>query len=251
MMIRQYRLILSIAVAAMVMIALLGMSPTVVWSQPQGHQLAIEHLRLDIEQVVRERLEQLQIDPHDIEIRILSPTEPISVPAGVKTTRLVMRDSRAPVGRVGFELVMLSNGKRVKRQTIVADVDVFREVLVAAHRLRRHQVIAQGDVMLSPVKMSHRAGEYLVDPQRVIGQRLMQAIQAGVPVVARFLDEPPLIQKKQRVTIVAEHGSIRILATGVATEDGYRGEIIKVVNIDSNRQLLAQVTGVSTVKIDF
>jgi len=139
----------------------------------------------------------------------------------------------------------------VKRQTIVADVDVYQEVLVAAHRLRRHQVIARDDVMFSPVKMSHRAGEYLVDPRRAIGQRLTQSIQAGVPVVTRFLDEPPLVHKKQRVTIVAEHGSIRIYASGVATEDGHRGEIIKVVNIDSKKQLLAQVVDISTVKIDF
>ena len=248
---RHRRLILTLAVTAMVMLAPVGMGPPVVWSQPQGHQLAIEQVRLDIEKVVRERLEQLHIEPHDVQIRILSPIDPISVPAGVKTTRLVIRDSRAPVGRVGFELVMLSNGKRVKRQTIVADVDVFQEVLVAAHRLRRHQVIARDDVLFSPVKMSHRTGDYVIDPRRVIGQRLMQSIQAGVPVVTRFLDQPPLIQKKQRVTIVAEHGSIRIFATGVATEDGHRGEIIKVVNIDSNRQLLAQVSDVSTVKIDF
>ena len=248
---KHHRLIPSLVIATIVMIVLAGMNAPAVWSKQQGHQVAIEHVRLNIEKVVRERLEQLRVEPHDVQIRIVSPTDPISVPAGVNDTELVFRDSRAPIGRVGFELVMRSKGKRVKRQTIVADVDVFQEVLVSTHRLRRHQVIAQDDVMFSPVKMSPRAGDYLLDPRRVIGQRLMQSIQAGVPVVTRFLDEPPLVQKKQRVTIVAEHGSIRILATGVATEEGHRGEIIKVVNIDSNRQILAQVSDVSTVKIDF
>ncbi len=49
---RHRRLILTLAVTAMVILAPVGMSPPVVWSQPQGHQLAIEHVRLDIEKVV-------------------------------------------------------------------------------------------------------------------------------------------------------------------------------------------------------
>ncbi len=240
-----HRFVLSVATLIVVILAF------PVWSQSSSGQLSLEQMRVDVEKIVRDRLDQLQIIPHNVVVRITSPTNPISLPTEEVSTRLTMRDSRVPVGRVGFEMVVQSKGARATRHAIVADVEISREVLVAAHRLRTHQVIAHDDVLFQPVRISLHAGKYIVDSRRVIGQRATQPIQSGAPITSRLLDEPPMIQKKQRVTIVAEHGRIRILATGVATEDGHRGAIIKVMNVDSKQPILAQVTDASTVKINF
>ena len=53
------------------------------------------------------------------------------------------------------------------------------------------------------------------------------------------------------VTILAESGGLRVTAPGKVLEKGYLGELIRVQNAMSKRQIHARVVNNSTVVVDF
>jgi len=53
------------------------------------------------------------------------------------------------------------------------------------------------------------------------------------------------------VLIIAESEGLKVTALGKAKEKGRRGEMIRVLNIDSRKSIYARVLDSSRVKVDF
>jgi flagellar basal body P-ring formation protein FlgA len=62
---------------------------------------------------------------------------------------------------------------------------------------------------------------------------------------------PPMVKRNDRVSIVAESGSLRITAMGEVRESASRGERVKVVNLGSNKEIFARVVDPKTVQVEF
>ncbi len=59
-----------------------------------------------------------------------------------------------------------------------------------------------------------------------------------------------LVRPRQRVTMVATIGEVRVTAMGEAQQGGRQGDAILVQNVDSKKLLTARVTGPATVEVD-
>ena len=62
---------------------------------------------------------------------------------------------------------------------------------------------------------------------------------------------PPLVRRGDIVKIVASSGPMIITATGMVKQQGCKGEMVRVVNTDSNRIITARVTGPGAVEVSF
>jgi flagella basal body P-ring formation protein FlgA len=62
---------------------------------------------------------------------------------------------------------------------------------------------------------------------------------------------PPLVKRGDIVKIVANTGIMTITATGMVKQKGRKGEMVRVMNTDSNRIVTARVTGPGAVEVDF
>ena len=61
----------------------------------------------------------------------------------------------------------------------------------------------------------------------------------------------PVIVSGQLVTIIAENAGVRITVSGRARSAGSVGDLIRVQNMVSNKELAARVLDASTVEIGF
>ena len=61
----------------------------------------------------------------------------------------------------------------------------------------------------------------------------------------------PILDKGDLVTILAQRNNIRITVPGRIMEKGYAGEMIKVQNTMSSKEIFARVMDHSTVIVDF
>jgi flagella basal body P-ring formation protein FlgA len=66
-----------------------------------------------------------------------------------------------------------------------------------------------------------------------------------------MISSPPLVKRGDIVKIVANAGTMTITATGMVKQQGCKGEMVRVVNTDSNRIITARVTGPGAVEVDF
>jgi flagella basal body P-ring formation protein FlgA len=182
--------------------------------------------------------EALNIDASAVSVRILSPQDGLTgLPGGALITHV---GSGNPVGRVTF---------LVGAVRISAEVEAFKEVVVASRFLRRNQVLEDDDLARSAIRMMWREGRYLGDSNLAIGKRLTRGVPAQFPITEDILSQPYVIRQGARVTIQYVKGPLRILTSGIAKDDGPVGATIRVTNPDSKKEVWALIIDGGTVQV--
>ena len=129
-------------------------------------------------------------------------------------------------------------------------VSVFREVVVAVDLLTRGSVLSSSDVRLASVDLADLPHGYITDINDAAGKKLKRRLQPGAALTPAALEEPQIIKRGQRVTIVARSGRMEVRMAGKALDHGAVGKRIGVVNLSSKQKLEGVVTASGEVMID-
>ena len=179
----------------------------------------------------------LQIDPAAVTVRIMSPLDGLVLRPLPSISHL---GSGTPVGRVTF----LMGSVRVQ-----AEVEAVKEVVVASRFLRRNQLVEEGDVVMTAIRLTWPAGHYIDNLDLAVGKRITRSVSARLPVTEDALGKPYMIRQGARITIQYVQGALKVLALGTAKEDGPAGASIRVSNLDSKKDLWARVVDSETVQV--
>ncbi|HSX54528.1 MAG TPA: flagellar basal body P-ring formation chaperone FlgA [Sphingomonas sp.] len=76
-------------------------------------------------------------------------------------------------------------------------------------------------------------------PSEAAGQEATRRLVAGSPVRAADIAAPRIVRRGEAVTIALLSGGLRITATGRALGDAGKGEMVRVLNLSTNRTLNA------------
>lgn len=145
-----------------------------------------------------------------------------------------------PVGRITF---------LVGSARVVADVEAYKDVVVAARFLRRNQVIEEKDLAVNAVRLIWPDARYVEQADRVIGKRVTRSVQSNFPVTEDILAEPHVVRQGTRVMIRYRKGPLHIQSAGVARDDGSVGASIRVTNTESKRDLWGRIVDAETVEV--
>jgi flagella basal body P-ring formation protein FlgA len=85
----------------------------------------------------------------------------------------------------------------------------------------------------------------------VLGNKIKRNLSAETVLRTDMIDIPPLIQKKDVVIMVAETDQFKIVTLGESKDTGYKGDLIKVINLESNNEVYARVIDGNSVKVEF
>lgn len=166
---------------------------------------------------------------------------------------VVLEDSRndEDYGQISLKGIISVDGKMERRVSIAAWVDYEAPVVVAARKLDRMDVLTAGDVTVEMRNLSRLPDGVVTDPKEVRGMRLRQDMDAGEHMLSRMLEKPPLVERGEDVTIMAENGVLSITAIGLAKESGGLGDAIEVENKMSEKIITCRVTGPAQVEVTF
>jgi flagella basal body P-ring formation protein FlgA len=115
--------------------------------------------------------------------------------------------------------------------------------------IRAGETIAPGDLEEASADLGGLPVEPLPGLEQVAGATTTRALAAGEAITARLVRMPPAVRSGDVVsTRVVVEG---VVAVGVATalQSGNVGEVIRLVNPESRRQLRGRVTGKSAVEV--
>jgi len=147
----------------------------------------------------------------------------------------IRRKNGPPLGLCPLEVDIVNEGRVVQTVPLAAQVALSRRVVIARRAINQGATIVSTDV--ERVTMSfHRLDDIGVDDlAQVIGQKSKRFLPAGSVLELNELEAVPLVLRGQLVSIRAEVGGVRVVTTGKATQDGLRGDIIKVRAVDDQR----------------
>lgn len=90
----------------------------------------------------------------------------------------------------------------------------------------------------------------LTNVNDIIGKTAMRNLKAGAVIVAGYVQTPPAIAKNDIITARFTSGDLVLETPARALENGSVGQTIKIMNMESNKQLPARVVGGNAVEVE-
>lgn len=162
-----------------------------------------------------------------------------------------LRTFFAPGSRTGSRRTVGVSCNAPKPWTIYVAVRIvyYGEVLVAARSLARGAILQEADLTLEERNLETGPSGYLTDPYQAIGMRTTRPLRLGMPISRAVLEEMQVVERGQRVWLVAESRRLRVRMAGTALEQGAPGDRIRVRNSESERIIQGIVDADGVVRV--
>jgi flagella basal body P-ring formation protein FlgA len=155
-----------------------------------------------------------------------------------------------PVGDVIIPIQVVNNGVRGEKVQVRADVKVWMDVVTATRRLDKGQIIQPDYLSLTNRDISSMSDRYMLSIGNVVGKQVTAMISKGAVLQDWMIRVQPVVSKNDQVTLVADLPSISVTAVGIAMDDGYVGDKIKVRNKDTNREVKGKISATGDVVVE-
>jgi flagella basal body P-ring formation protein FlgA len=160
----------------------------------------------------------------------------------------VMRIGKSsPVGNTVFSLGCYKADKIVKTVSVSVEVSLIVDCLVANGPINVGGKFT--DLVMTRRAITSDSQLPISDISQLSGKQAKNYIQPGVPIYPSMCENIPLINPGNHVSIVVEHGQIKVVAQGIAKQKGGVGDKIRVTNLGSNKMIIAEVIDSMTVAL--
>lgn len=127
-------------------------------------------------------------------------------------------------------------------------LQLYRQVLVTTHALRRGDGLHAGDVRSEERDVARLGYGYLDDPAQIAERTLARALPAGSVLTPGALGGRSMVRAGDRVQMVAKLGAIVVRADGIALGSGDNGARLRVRNGSSGTIIDGVVSGPGVVQ---
>ncbi len=209
-------------------------------------QLSESSLQKAFAHYVANRLHGIETDIRRFKVRGNDP-----LPVG-KITLSPVENSKKPImGAVTLQMAVCVDGKDMGRITLSGWVNRYEPVVCATRYVKRGEVLTERDIVLKKVNLAKAPSRLLRDPAKAIGKQVKSSLRAGHAVRYSVLEDPPVIEKGDRVKLLATSGGIQVTTVGIAMDEGREGDQIEVENMRSKKIVVGRVADRSTVEVMF
>lgn len=154
-------------------------------------------------------------------------------------------DSRS--GR--FDGTLTIAGAPGTQARLIGTAVVTAETVELLRPIARGEVIKMSDLTLRRTPRAQITPETIVHSDQAIGMAARNPINVGRPLHMSELMKPELVQRNESVTIVYQSPGLMLAVRGKAGDGGAEGDMIDVVNLQSNRTVRATIVGRGQVAV--
>lgn len=187
----------------------------------------------------------------DVRIRRITVPDSLKLPDGVIDYEVVAPQKWEGWGNITVTVLARQKERLLRNIAVKIDVEALADTVVSVRQIEHGSVISADDLALQKREITQNSHLGARSIDEVAGKKARTTIRANQPVRTDQLERIPLIKSGQMVTIVAENGMFKISVTGKAHSSGAEGDIIRVQNLTSLKEIPARVIDGSTVQIAF
>lgn len=148
-------------------------------------------------------------------------------------------------------LIAVDGQRETVVRKVVVSVDFFAEVLSVNRDHQRGESIFPADLVVHRIARSKMPRGVLTRPEEVEGSVLKRSVRMGEPLLAGWIDVPPVVVRGQRIRLIARRGKVRLSTLGESLDKGRIGQLIRVRNLSSKKTLSGRVTKEGNVELEF
>lgn len=187
----------------------------------------------------------------DVRIRRITISDALKLPEGAVDYEIIAQQQWEGWGNINIAVIARQKDRVVRNIPVRIEVEALADTVITLRQIEHGTTISAADIVVQRREItqnSHLAARVL---DEVIGKKARTTLKANQPVRADQVEKVPLIKSGQLVTIIAENGVLKISVAGKARSSGAEGDIIKVQNLTSLKEIPARVIDASTVLVAF
>jgi flagella basal body P-ring formation protein FlgA len=226
----------------------------ITWEVPPYVKITSEHQVLTGENIAARAKDYLiqqftSKAPADLSIEQIGQQNDLILPPGAIT--LKPRLTQGIRSNTAVDIDVLVNETIINTVRPRFQVTLYEEVAVTAKPIGAGSILTLENLRLErrDVARSTRSTEYITDLNKVLGLAARRSLGAGLVLDVSSLVRPDIIKRADPVTIIAQRGGIEVTTAGIALQDGYEGQIIRVQNQKTKKIITAKVVNADTVKV--
>ncbi|HEX9466637.1 MAG TPA: flagellar basal body P-ring formation chaperone FlgA [Alphaproteobacteria bacterium] len=146
-------------------------------------------------------------------------------------------------------LVAGGDGPNAQRLTAVGRTYPASAIPVLRRELSPGEIIRQDDVDTVYRRDDLIGRDIVTEAKQIVGRTPFYRIRVGEPIRQSDTRAPLLVSRNTHIVIKLEYGAMTLTVQGKALDDGARGEVVRVENLQSNKTIEGTVTAPDTVSI--
>ena len=148
---------------------------------------------------------------------------------------------------VSFEIANETNSARTKLRFTGIAIETV-EAAVLTRGVERNEVLKSSDVITERRPKGEVGGDVAVR-NRAVGMQMRKQLRAGQVLKVADLAKPDLVQRDDNITLIYESTGLYLTVRGKALEGGTEGDVVNVLNLQSQRTVSGVVIGRRQVAI--
>lgn len=148
---------------------------------------------------------------------------------------------------VTFEIGSNNNSPSVKLRFTGVAIETV-EAAVLTRNVERSEVLKASDVIIERRPKAEIGGD-AATRSAAVGMQMRRPLRAGQPLRVADLVKPDLVQRDGNVTLIYETAGIYLTIRGKALDSGAEGDVVNVLNLQSNRTIAGVVMGRDQIRV--
>ena len=188
----------------------------------------------------------------DLDIALDGGDLELDLPTDVENSVAVSAINFDPTSnRFAAILVAPADGPPVIQRNVFGTVYEMAQIPVPKRLISAGDVISADDLEWQPVHLTRLSGNSLTDAEQLVGRMAKRPLKAGQILRQSDVAVSPVIHKNDLIRLVVRTGQMTLSVQGKALQDAALGQTIRVINVNSNRQLSGTVVDAGTVAVGF
>ncbi len=145
--------------------------------------------------------------------------------------------------------ILLKDKDIEKNIKIIGSAYRLVKVPVLKNRLSNGDVITKFDIKYIMLRAKNISANTILDAKKLLGKTPRRYIGAMRNIQLTDVVSPKIVKKGERVSVSIKKGALNLSIVGKALTDGALGDVIKIVNLSSNKVIEAKIIGVQQAVI--
>ncbi|MFH2035017.1 MAG: flagellar basal body P-ring formation chaperone FlgA [Candidatus Zixiibacteriota bacterium] len=156
---------------------------------------------------------------------------------------------KEPRGLVPLIVDIYSGKEIIESGQIRVDIRYYQNVLVTSDRIKRNHPIVGRQLKEERRDVTYLNNKPIINPVDLINIWSRRAISKNQILTSDMIEKIPAITPGEEVSVMYQMAGLDIRTRGVALENGYIGEEIRVRNNDSKKIIACTIVDSETVRV--
>ncbi len=218
--------------------------PDRVYVKRRSEQISSLDIRKYVEQRLSEGFGKREFHLITFNVRGLEP-----YPSGEISYFSGSEDMVDKNGKLSLFVDIVINGKKTDRVSVTGLVALYETVLLAKHAFEKGETLSKESVYTEKKNIFELGDGYIQSIDAIEGKQLASAVRQGECILTSLVVSPPLVQKGDIVSLVAQNDTLLIVTKGICREDGFENDVIKIENLNSGKIIRGKIKDKSKVEV--